>query len=72
MEFPTILRHKIQDEPTGVRPGGVVEFILRIAAAPGMTQSFNENFSQQDPPLLRVVLLSVGAAPAVDTMFAGR
>ncbi len=37
-----------------------------------MTQSFNENFSQHDPPLLRVVLLSVGVASAVDAPFIGR
>jgi hypothetical protein len=37
-----------------------------------MTQSFNKNLAQYDPPLLGIVVLSAGAAPAVDALLAGR
>src|ERR1035441_3308091 len=37
-----------------------------------MTQSFNQILSEHQPPLLRVVLLTVGATPTLDAPLPGR
>src|SRR5450631_2570292 len=69
--FMPILAHKIHDEPTGVRPVGIVEFEVGIAAAPCMTLSLNQHLAQHDPPSLHIVLLLVGASPASPCHSAG-